>query len=64
MPMREAEAVLALWREAERRLPAFPPGSPEADALQAEIVLLREEYQRLDEIAHGQPKGSEPARSS
>ena len=44
---KEAEAVLAMWREIERSLAAAEPGSPEAERLQTDAVLLRDEYQRL-----------------
>lgn len=44
---REAEAVLATWREIERSLAKAEPGSPEAERLQANAALLRDEYQRL-----------------
>jgi hypothetical protein len=49
---REAEVVLAIWRDVERRLAELPPSAPEAEALQAEIKLLRDEYQRLVALAH------------
>ncbi len=39
--------VLAEWRAAERRLVALEPGSEEAQAVTADIELLREQYQRL-----------------
>ena len=48
---REAEVVLAMWRESERRLADLPAGAPEIEALEAEIKLLRDEYQRLVELA-------------
>ncbi len=44
---REAEVVLAMWREVERDLVRATPGSQEAEALQADAIRLREEYQRL-----------------
>jgi hypothetical protein len=55
---REAEVVLTMWRDAERRLAELPPSSPEAEAMQAEIKLLRDEYQRLVELAreHHRPE--------
>ena len=43
----EAEAVLAMWREVERRLRSVPPESQESEALQADVSLLRDEYHRL-----------------
>ena len=48
---REAEIVLAMWRDAERRLVELALSGPEAEQLQAEINLLRDEYQRLVELA-------------
>jgi hypothetical protein len=46
-PKRDAVAVLAEWRAAERRLAAAPPGSgDEADA-RAEVERLRAEYRRV-----------------
>jgi hypothetical protein len=46
---REAEVVLALWREAERKIENA--GAEDIEALQAEILLLRTEYERLNELA-------------
>jgi hypothetical protein len=48
---REAEAVLAMWREIERSLAAAQPGSVEEERLRADAALLRDEYQRLIEQA-------------
>ena len=48
---REAEAVLAMWRDIERELATVEPGTPEAERLQTHAVLLRDEYQRLIEQA-------------
>ena len=48
---REAEAVLAMWREIERSLAAAEPGSDEEERLRADAALLRNEYQRLIEQA-------------
>jgi hypothetical protein len=55
---REAEIVLAMWREVERDLGAAVPGSPDAEELQAEAVRLRDEYQRLIALAreHHRPE--------
>jgi len=54
---REAELVLAMWREIERSLAGAEPGSPEAERLQTDAVLLRDEYQRLirEATAHDRP---------
>jgi hypothetical protein len=48
---REAEIVLAAWRDVERQLEALADGSPEAEDLQADAARLRDEYQRLIEEA-------------
>ena len=48
---REAQAVLAMWREVERSLTAAQPGTPEEERLLADVVVLRDEYQRLIEQA-------------
>ena len=55
---REAEVVLAMWREVERDLEAAPPKSDEAARLTAEWARLRLEYQRLFELAreHQRPE--------
>jgi hypothetical protein len=54
---REAEALLALWREIERSLVEAEPGSAEAELLQADAALMRDEYQRLiaEAVAHDRP---------
>jgi hypothetical protein len=54
---REAEAVLAMWREIERSLARVDPGSAEAERLQTDAALMRDEYQRLirEAIAHDRP---------
>ena len=50
---RPIQAILADWREAERRSAAAVPGS--AEALEAEALedRLREEYRRAHEAASG-----------
>jgi hypothetical protein len=63
---REAEAVLALWREIERALDEATPGSREYDRLAADAVLLRDEYQRIvaaprSADAPSLPEGGQPA---
>jgi ubiquinone biosynthesis protein UbiJ len=53
MPYRRlAEAVLAEWRLAERRLAEVAPDSEEAERLRNEVERLRDSYQRLIEEAH------------
>ena len=49
MRIRNAEAVLALWREVERELESARQGSERAEFLQAEAVRLRDEYQAVIE---------------
>ena len=46
-PRRDAVAVLAEWRAAERRLTAAASGSDEERAAKAEVDRLREEYRRI-----------------
>ena len=57
---REAEIVLAMWRDVERDLQATEPGSHEAESLQAEAARLRDEYKRLTDLAreHHRPEPS------
>ena len=61
---REAEELLATWREIERSLEMAEPGSAEYERLAADAALLRDEYQRLVGLAKDQeptPSGLEPA---
>jgi len=52
MPYRtEAAAVLAMSRDAERRMSAAAPDSPEVDRLTDEWASLRIEYARLIDLA-------------
>ena len=44
---RDAEGVLALWREIERAIEKAEPGSPEFERLATDAAMLRDEYQRL-----------------
>lgn len=44
---REAEIVLAMWRQVERLLRETPPESEDAARLIEEWALLRAEYNRL-----------------
>lgn len=46
-PRRDAVAVLADWRAAERRLSAAAEGSEDETAARADVERLREEYRRL-----------------
>jgi hypothetical protein len=66
---KEAEALLAMWREIERSIAAAEPGSPEAERLQTDAALLRDEYQRLIAQAaaddrSGSSTSAEPAGAS
>jgi hypothetical protein len=45
-PARDVHAVLAEWRDAERRLADLAADSTEAAVARAEIATLREEYRR------------------
>jgi hypothetical protein len=44
---RDAEVVLARWREVERELASLPDESPEVEGLRSEAAALRDEYQRI-----------------
>jgi hypothetical protein len=57
---REAEAVVAMWREVERDLQAVDPESEEADLLIEQWARLRMEHQRLTALArkHRRPEPS------
>jgi hypothetical protein len=62
---REAEEILATWREIERALESAQPGSAEFERLVSDAALLRDEYQRLVGIARaeqGAPGRFEPSR--
>ncbi|MEA2536402.1 MAG: hypothetical protein QOF11_636 [Chloroflexota bacterium] len=48
---REAEVVLATWREAERTMASTSPGSPEWLEADAVCGRCRAEYQRLMTLA-------------
>lgn len=45
-PARDANVVLAEWRDAERRVAALPAGDPAGAGLRARIEDLRDEYRR------------------
>ena len=47
LPKRDAVAVLADWRAAERRLAAAPVGSEDESAARADVDRLRDEYRRI-----------------
>lgn len=52
--VRPIQAVLADWRDAERRAVSAPPGSAEAAEADALVDTLREEYRRARDKAAGQ----------
>ena len=52
---RELQAILAEWREAERRLANTQPGSAEHARESAEVARLRERYHRVFSRGHPQP---------
>ena len=48
MPYRvRAEALLARWREAERRHASATPGTPEFEQIADEVAELRRQYQQV-----------------
>ena len=57
---REAEVVLAAWREAERDLAKAIPGSPEEEALVSDIARMRAEYVRLIRAARAAHRPETP----
>jgi hypothetical protein len=57
---RQAEGLLATWREVERSLAEAEPGSPEAERLQSDAALLRDEYQRLIQEATANDRPAPP----
>jgi hypothetical protein len=57
---KEAEEILATWREIERALESAERGSAEFERLASDAALLRDEYQRLVALAQSeQPTESE-----
>jgi hypothetical protein len=54
-PRRDAVAVLADWRAAERRLAGATPGSEEESAAQADVDRLRDEYRRITTSIQREP---------
>ena len=48
---RPMQAILADWREAERRAAAAEPGSADAAEAEALVTRLRDEYRRAHEAA-------------
>ncbi|HZC33553.1 MAG TPA: hypothetical protein VE640_09740 [Candidatus Bathyarchaeia archaeon] len=50
---RPIQAILAEWRDAERRAAAAAPGSAEASEAEALVGRLRDEYRRAHEAARG-----------
>lgn len=55
---REAEVVLATWREAERTIAASEPGTPEWLDADAVCGRCRAEYQRLMILAQSNDRPS------
>ena len=51
---REVEEILATWREVERALESAEPGSAEFERLASDAALLRDEYQRLVDLAQAE----------
>jgi hypothetical protein len=52
---RPVAAVLAEWRDAERRASTAAPGTPEASEASAQVDALRAEYRRAYEAARRAP---------
>ncbi|HET7026644.1 MAG TPA: hypothetical protein VFI28_03020 [Candidatus Limnocylindrales bacterium] len=48
-PSREPSAILAEWRDAERRIAELEPGSPALEDIRRTIETLRDEYRRAFE---------------
>ena len=48
---REAEIVLAMWRDIQRDMDSTANGSPEWERLQGESWRLRAEHKRLTDLA-------------
>ena len=63
-PRRDAVAVLADWRAAERRLAAAAPGSEDETGARADVERLREEYRRLTNPTPGVDGADGTGRSS
>jgi hypothetical protein len=51
---REVEEILATWREVERALELAEPGSAAFERLASDAALLRDEYQRLVDLAQAE----------
>ena len=58
--VKQAEEILATWREIERALEAAEPGSAEAVRLAEDAALLRDEYQRLVQQAMAEDRPAPP----
>ena len=58
---REAEIVLAMWREVEHDLDIVLQESPEIERLQGEAHRLKAEYRRLTDLARENHRPVPPA---
>ncbi|CAN5578956.1 hypothetical protein BH23CHL6_BH23CHL6_00030 [soil metagenome] len=56
-PRRDIALILGDWREAERRLSACSPGTPEHSEAQAAVQRLRAEYRDTHQVAARQENG-------
>ncbi len=65
MPHREtAEALLARWREAERRHADTAPGTPEFEETRLDVVVCRSRYQQaVEETQELEVQQPQPAPS-
>jgi hypothetical protein len=61
---REAEEILATWREIERALERAEPGSAEFERLASDAAVLRDEYQRLVALAQAEQEPLSGLRST
>jgi hypothetical protein len=61
---RESTRILARWREVERQLLNVEEGSLDAEGLQAEALLLRNEYAALVDAAPKDDQAGQPLRRS
>ena len=59
--LRQAEVVLARWREVMRELESTEQGSAEALFLQVTAARLRSEYEQLVEDVHGHGQRDSPS---
>jgi hypothetical protein len=61
---REAEIVLAAWREADKVVASTEPGTNEYEDALADYIRCRDEYQRLiaEAVRHDRPEPPPPPK--